>query len=225
MKNNIRLILVLMMAVCTMSVMQTHAASLKKSCLKAYPLADGDTDLEILQQYEQLCAKSAQKDLNLQYGIKANLAQLYLDRGLHLKALQAVDQLRRENYTTRQLTDISFLAGVAISNNAVNYMRTTEIRPLTEETYAITQVFNDNVRLAQPVTVAPVRAENNSATKKQTVAAANKKTSSVKTRTSTPASAKAKATVTSTVTAKNTGPVVSRNVQSSSNPFGTLRNN
>ena len=164
-KKNMSSILVLMMAVCTMSLMQTHAATLKKSCLKAYPLANGDTDPEILQQYEQLCAKPTQKDLNLQREIKANIAQLYLDRGLHLKALQAVDQLNRENYTTRQLTDITFLSGVAISNKAVNYMRSTEIRPLTEETYAITKVFNDNVRLSQPVTVMPLRAEKNSSTK------------------------------------------------------------
>ncbi|WP_228206908.1 hypothetical protein [Acinetobacter sp. LoGeW2-3] len=218
-------VLVLMMAVCTMSFMQAHAAPLKKSCLKVYPLAEGDTDLEILQQYEQLCAKSAKKDLNLQREIKANIAKLYLDRGLHLKALQAVDQLSRENYTTRQLTDITFLAGVAISNKAVNYMRSTEIRPLTEETYAITKVFNDNVRLSQPVTVMPLRAENSSSSKKTTVTTASKKTSSTKTRSSAPVPTKAKEMTTSNVVAKKTEPVVTRIIQPTSNPFGALRNN
>ncbi|OAL80731.1 hypothetical protein AY607_03305 [Acinetobacter sp. SFA] len=223
MKKNMSSILVLMMAVCTMSLMQTHAATLKKSCLKAYPLANGDTDPEILQQYEQLCAKPTQKDLNLQREIKANIAQLYLDRGLHLKALQAVDQLNRENYTTRQLTDITFFSSVAISNKAVNYMRSTEIRPLTEETYAITKVFNDNVRLSQPVTVMPLRAEKNSSTKKQTVASSSKKSSSTKSRPSAPT--KAKETSTSNVVAKKNEPVVTRNVPPTSNPFGALRNN
>ena len=223
MKKNMSSILVLMMAVCTMSLMQTHAATLKKSCLKAYPLANGDTDPEILQQYEQLCAKPTQKDLNLQREIKANIAQLYLDRGLHLKALQAVDQLNRENYTTRQLTDITFLSGVAISNKAVNYMRSTEIRPLTEETYAITKVFNDNVRLSQPVTVMPLRAEKNSSTKKQNVVSSNKKSSSTKSRPSAPT--KAKEMSTSNVVAKKNEPIVTRNVPPTSNPFGALRNN
>ena len=223
MKKNMSSILVLMMAVCTMSLMQTHAATLKKSCLKAYPLANGDTDPEILQQYEQLCAKPTQKDLNLQREIKANIAQLYLDRGLHLKALQAVDQLNRENYTTRQLTDITFFSSVAISNKAVNYMRSTEIRPLTEETYAITKVFNDNVRLSQPVTVMPLRAEKNSSTKKQNVVSSNKKSSSTKSRPSAPT--KAKEMSTSNVVAKKNEPVVTRNVPPTSNPFGALRNN
>lgn len=223
MKKNMSSILVLMMAVCTMSLMQTHAATLKKSCLKAYPLANGDTDPEILQQYEQLCAKPTQKDLNLQREIKANIAQLYLDRGLHLKALQAVDQLNRENYTTRQLTDITFFSSVAISNKAVNYMRSTEIRPLTEETYAITKVFNDNVRLSQPVTVMPLRAEKNSSTKKQTVASSSKKSSSTKSRPSAPT--KAKEMSTSNVVAKKNEPIVTRNVPPTSNPFGALRNN
>jgi len=218
-------ILVLMLAVCTMSLMQTHAATLKKSCLKVHPLAKGDTDLEILQQYEQLCAKPARKDLHLQREIKADIAQLYLDRGLHLKALQAVDQLSRENYMTRQLTDISFLAGVAISNNAVTYMRTTEIRPLNEETYAITKVFNDNVRLSQPVTVMPLRTEKDSGNKKKTVTTASKKNSSAKTRISAPVRSKAKEISNSNVIAKKTEPVVLPNVQSSSNPFGALRNN
>ena len=225
MKKNMSSILVLMLAVCTMSLMQTHAAPLKKSCLKVHPLAEGDTDPEILQQYEQLCAKAARKDLNLQRKIKADIAQLYLDRGLHLKALQAVDQLSRGNYITRQLTDISFLAGVAISNHALNYMRTTEIRPLNEQTYAITKVFNDNVRLSQPVTVMPLRAEKDSGNKKKTVTTASKKTSSAKTRISAPVRSKAKEISNSNVIAKKTEPVVLPNVQSSSNPFGALRNN
>lgn len=223
MKKNLSSILVLMMTVCTMSLMQAHAATLKKSCLKAHPLAEGETDPEILQQYAQLCAKPAQKDLNLQREIKANIAQLYLDRGLHLKALQAVDQLNRENYTTRQLTDITFLSGVAISNKAVNYMRSTEIRPLTEDTYAITKVFNDNLRLSQPVTAMPLRVEKNSSSKKQTVASSSKKSSSTRTRQSIPT--KAKETSTSNVVAKKNEPVVTRNVPPTSNPFGALRNN
>ena len=225
MKNNMSAVLVLMLTICTMSFMQTHAATLKKSCFKVHSLAEGDTDPEILQQYAQLCAKPARKDLNLQHEIKAHIAQLYLDRGQHLKALQAVDQLSRENYKTRQLTDISFVAGVAISNHAVNYMRTTEIRPLTEETYAITKVFNDNVRLSQPVTVMPLRAEKSSGSKKKTVTTASKKNSSTKTRTNTSVRSKAKETSSSNVVTKKTELVVIPNVQSSSNPFGTLRNN
>lgn len=224
MKNNMSSVLVLMLTICTMSFMQTHAATLKKSCLKAHPLAVEDTDPEILQQYAQLCAKPARKDLSLQHEIKAHIAQLYLDRGQHLKALQAVDQLNRENYTTRQLTDISFLAGVAISNHAVSYMRTTEIRPLTEEIYAITKVFNDNVRLSQPVTVMPLHSEKISGSKKKTVTTASKKNSSTKTRISAPSRNKAKETPSSNVVAKKTEPVVIPNVQSSSNPFGALRN-
>ncbi|MCK8640346.1 hypothetical protein M1L59_06420 [Acinetobacter schindleri] len=218
-------VLVLMLAVCTMIFMQTHAATLKKSCLKAYPLAAEDTDPEILQQYAQLCTKPARKDLNLQHEIKAHIAQLYLDRGQHLKALQTVDQLSRDNYTTRQLTDISFLAGVAISNHAVNYMRTTEIRPLTEETYTITKVFNDNVRLSQPVTVMPLRAEKSSSSKKKTVTTASKKNSSAKTRINAPVRSQTKETSSRNIVAKKIEPVVLPNVQSSSNPFGALRSN
>jgi len=104
-------------------------------------------------------------------------------------------------------------------------MRTTEIRPLNEQTYAITKVFNDNVRLSQPVTVMPLRAEKDSGNKKKKVTTASKKNSSAKTRISAPARNKAKEISSSNVVAKKTEPVVLPNVQSSSNPFGALRNN
>ena len=125
--------------------------SIKKSCLKDYPLAVGDTDSEIIGFYNQLCDKKNKKDETLKNQLLTNIATKYQNNGYNLKALQVVDELRGRKFQSPELTDVTFLAGVAISYNALNNMRSNENRTLDETTYAPAKVFADNIRYIQPV--------------------------------------------------------------------------
>jgi hypothetical protein len=64
--------------------------------------------------------------------------------------LQAVNLLREKNYQSPELTDVTFLAGIAISYNALNHMRSNENRTLDEQTYSPAKVLSDNIRYIQP---------------------------------------------------------------------------
>lgn len=124
---------------------------LSRSCLKAYPLAAGEADVELISLYSQLCDKKNKQDAEKQARLKIDIAQQYQSLGNNLKALQAVSQLRGQNIDTPQMTDIAFLAGAGIAQTALNQMRTAELRSLSEDVYPVAKNLADTIRFAQPV--------------------------------------------------------------------------
>lgn len=195
-----------------------HPVELKKSCIKNNPLAAGDSDPALIALYTQICDNN--KNQQLANDLNIQIAQKYQALGHNLKALQMANQLRNQNINTPEITDVTFLAGIAISQNALNHMRTAELRSLTEMAYAPAKQLAETVRFAQPtvdISKAPAKikslhaksAENKSTAKKLKKANAIK-TSTVKSqKTSKPAVAKESMMV------KNTN-------SSSASPFDTL---
>lgn len=123
---------------------------LKKSCIKDNPLADGDSDPELIGLYSQICDKKNKKNNEMMTDLHIQAAQKYQELGYSLKALQAVNQLRKQNINRQELTDVEFLAGIAVSQNALNQMRTIELRALSETSYAPAKKLAETVRFAQP---------------------------------------------------------------------------
>ncbi|WP_143224011.1 hypothetical protein [Acinetobacter sp. ANC 5054] len=142
----------LILATCfsQIALAKDEVTTVNKSCVKDYPLALGDTDLEIISYYNQLCDKKNKKNSALKNEILVDIAKKYQVNGYNLKALQVVNSLRLNNYYSPDLTDVTFLAGVAISHNALNQMRNNENRTLDESTYSPAKVLADNIRYIQP---------------------------------------------------------------------------
>src|SRR5690606_574754 len=141
---------------------QTHAAELKKSCIKSYPQAKNDTDSTVIDLYQQLCDKTAKKNILLQQQLSTQnillqqqlstqIAKRYVEVGDHLKALNLIEQLHQQNYTHQDLTDLEFLAGVGISSQSLEQMRSTEVRALNDSTYPQAKSLSEHIYLAQPV--------------------------------------------------------------------------
>ena len=78
-----------------------------------------------------------------------------MELGSHLKALNLIDQLHRQQQYNQTLTDLSFMAGIAISSNALQQMRSTEVRALNETTYPQAKLLAENIQFAKPA-LAPV---------------------------------------------------------------------
>lgn len=127
------------------------SAEISKSCIKANPLAAGDTSAELIDLYTQLCDKKNKQNLEQLTDFKISIAQNYQENGNNLKALQALNQLRSLNINTPKMTDIEFLAGTAISQNALNHMRTVELRSISENNYQPAKELAETIRYAQPV--------------------------------------------------------------------------
>lgn len=129
--------------------------NLKKSCVKDNPIIAGETDPSLLNIYAQVCDKK-NKDTKNVYLVQA--AQRFQQLGKNLKALQLVDQLNSQQFQHSALTDVKFLAGVAIANQALTQLRDKEVRYLSEEGYAPAMALADAVKRAKPLAVieAPV---------------------------------------------------------------------
>ncbi|MCU7226305.1 hypothetical protein OC498_15690, partial [Acinetobacter bohemicus] len=82
-------------------------------------------DSALIGLYQQLCDKSAKKNILLQQELNVQIAKRYVELGSPLKALNLVNELRRQQYDSQVLTDLSFMAGVAISSDALEQMRST----------------------------------------------------------------------------------------------------
>jgi hypothetical protein len=126
-------------------------AEISKSCIKAYPLAAGDTNAELIELYTQLCDKKNKQNVEQLTDFKIAIAQNYQEHGNNLKALQALNQLRSLNINTPKMTDIEFLAGTSISQHALNQMRSVELRPISESNYQPAKELAEAIRYAQPV--------------------------------------------------------------------------
>lgn len=124
---------------------------LKKSCIKDYPVVMGETSPEILSIYAQVCDKKNKdkKDMLL-----VSAAEKFQQLGKNEKALQIVNLLESQNIQSTTLTDVKFLSGIGLANDALTKMRNTEVRYLTEDkTYPVAKNFVDAVKSAAPATV------------------------------------------------------------------------
>ncbi len=151
---------------------------LSKSCIKDYPLASGDSSGELIQLYSQLCDKKNKKNAELLTDLQTQIAQKYQAEGFNLKALQTVNELRGKNINSPALTDVTILASSAIAQNAINYMRTSESRFLTDETYAQVSPLADTIRFAKPETVIAEQKANSSSSKQRNTYKTTVKTTS-----------------------------------------------
>lgn len=146
------------------SVVYADEVKLKKSCVKDNPLVAGEVDPTLLQIYSQACDKKNKDNKN---GYLIQAAEQFQKIGKNYKALQLVNQLQSENVQHSTLSDVKFLAGIGTANEALTQIRGTEIRYLTDETYAPAMALSEAVRKAKPLTVietkkveeAPKRAE------------------------------------------------------------------
>lgn len=210
------------------SFAKDQTQEISKSCLKDYPVAVGDTDAELISFYNQLCDRSNRKNDALKQELSLKIAQRYQVLGYNLKALEVINVLRSQNVSSRELTDVTFLAGVSIAQNALNQMRSTELRSLNESSYVPAKQLVETIRFAQPMIEKPVEVEDDSSKAKS-----NKSTkSSIKSNTqskrnkssvSSEKSAKPKSVAKSTATVKKEQPVVkSAPAHSGSSPFASL---
>lgn len=195
-------------------------AEIKKSCAKIYPLAAGDSDADLISLYSQACDKKNRKNPEQLAQLQIQIAQKYQALGQNLKALQTVNQLRNQNINTPELTDIVFLAGTAISQNALNQMRTVELRALSVETYASAKLLAETIYFAQPTVPENAAAAEYPNKKKSSKKTAEKNTAYKKTKTEATKSIAPKAVKTSKAAAKE--PVLKASNSSSASPFDTF---
>ncbi|RKG43344.1 MULTISPECIES: hypothetical protein [Acinetobacter] len=210
------------------SFAKDQTQEISKSCLKDYSVAVGDTDAELINFYNQLCDRSNRKNDALKQEISLKIAKRYQVLGYNLKALEVINVLRSQNVTSRELTDVTFLAGVSIAQNALNQMRSTELRSLNESSYIPAKQLAETIRFAQPMIEKPVEVEDDSfkaKTNKSTKSSIKSNTQSKKNKStvSSEKSAKSKAGAKNTATVKKEQAVIkSAPTHSGSSPFASL---
>lgn len=151
MKNFIPYILVLGASLATTLVYADDEIKLKRSCIKDYPMVEGETNPELLAVYSQLCDKKNKDNKNK---LLVSAAEKFQQIGKNDKAIQIVNYLETQNIQSNELTDVKFLAGIGLASDALNKMRTREMRYLTEDkTYPVAKSFTDAVRQAMPAAV------------------------------------------------------------------------
>ncbi|MCT9980770.1 hypothetical protein M2R48_20840 [Acinetobacter sp. I-MWF] len=151
MKNFIPYILVLGASLATTFVYADDEIKLKRSCIKDYPMVEGETNPELLAVYSQLCDKKNKDNKNK---LLVSAAEKFQQIGKNDKAIQIVNYLETQNIQSNELTDVKFLAGIGLASDALNKMRTREMRYLTEDkTYPVAKSFTDAVRQAMPAAV------------------------------------------------------------------------
>ncbi|MGE8537654.1 MAG: hypothetical protein ACN6NI_00075 [Acinetobacter sp.] len=161
MKNDLGIMALIMLGMAQVCAAQAHAAELNRSCIKAYPQAKNDTDSTLIGLYQQLCEKSAKKNIQRQHQLNTQIAKRYVELGNNLKALNLIERLHQQNYHHQDLTDLGFLAGVGISAQNLEQMRSSEVRALNDFTYPQARSLTEQIYLAQP---APVFSEPVSST-------------------------------------------------------------
>lgn len=151
MKNFIPYILVLGASLVTTLVYADDEIKLKRSCIKDYPMVEGETNPELLAVYSQLCDKKNKDNKNK---LLVSAAEKFQQIGKNDKAIQIVNYLETQNIQSNELTDVKFLAGIGLASDALSKMRTREMRYLTEDkTYPVAKSFTDAVRQAMPAAV------------------------------------------------------------------------
>ena len=114
-------------------------------------MVEGETNPELLAVYSQLCDKKNKDNKNK---LLVSAAEKFQQIGKNDKAIQIVNYLETQNIQSNELTDVKFLAGIGLASDALNKMRTREMRYLTEDkTYPVAKSFTDAVRQAMPAAV------------------------------------------------------------------------
>lgn len=129
-----------------------HAADseikLKRSCMRDYPQAQGQTDQVLLALYEQVCDK---KNSDRKNDLLAQVAMRFHELNQNLNALLLVNQLKQQNVRGTALTDVAFLSGVAIAEENLQRMRNDEVRYLSKDvTYPAAKKLTEDIHLAMP---------------------------------------------------------------------------
>jgi len=223
-KNNLGFIVLLISGMAQLCFAQTHAAELKKSCIKSYPQAKNDTDSTVIDLYQQLCDKTARKNILFQQQLSTQIAKRYVEVGDHLKALNLIEQLHQQNYTHQDLTDLEFLAGVGISSQSLEQMRSTEVRALNDSTYPQAKSLSEHIYLAQPV----AKFSESASTTARNSKVKNKPNNPVKQSLSQNKNKVSKSNLknnTAAISSKKTESISTRTPTPSTNPFGSLNNN
>lgn len=129
---------------------------LKRKCIKQNPLVAGQTDQALLKIYQQVCDKSNAGQVN---DLLAQAAMRMYELKQPMNALTLANELQQKNIQGATLTDVTFLASVDIANNALQHMRTDEMRYLsTELTYPPAKQLSENIRTALPAPVITTKA-------------------------------------------------------------------
>lgn len=140
-----------MISTCQLAFAGDQPTELKKSCLKDHGLVASELNVNLIDIYSQICDKKNKKNTTLQTELQIQAAQQYQKAGYNLKALQLVDNLRKQNVQHTALTDVSFLAGVDIANKSLQQMRSNEMRYLSlEGTYPAAKQLSDSIRVSLP---------------------------------------------------------------------------
>lgn len=194
---------------------------LKRGCIKDYPLVKGETDQALLGIYQQVCAKENKKNQEVKQELQVQAAKRFQELGKNMKTLQLVEQLENQGVRHPDLTDAHFLAGVSIAKNALNYMRTEQMRFLSDEvTYPAAKELSDTIRASVPAPdTSSAKAITDASLAKKAAAqrAAARKASSNASRAKTTRTASTKAATATRTTAPAAKPVASNN------PFESLR--
>lgn len=121
---------------------------LKSKCLKQNPLAVNQTDHALLDIYQQVCDKDNASRVN---DLLAQAAMRMYELKQPMNALKLATQLQEQNVRGATLTDVTFLASVQIANEALQHMRSSEMRYLSNElTYPPAKQLSDSIRVALP---------------------------------------------------------------------------
>lgn len=143
--------LLVMLSISPFTFASENNIELKKACIKDYPLVGDETDPELLNIYRQICDRKNKKNIELKSALSIQAAQRFQAIGKNLKALQWVEELRKQNVQHRDLTDVAFLAGVGISESNLQYMRNNEMRYLNaENTYPAAKKLSDHIQISLP---------------------------------------------------------------------------
>lgn len=150
-KYNFFLSLWVMLSISPLTFASEKNIELKRGCIKNYPLVRDETDPELLNIYRQLCDRKNNNNSELKHDLSIQAAQRFQVLGKNLKALQWVEELHRQNIHSRELTDVAFLAGIAISESNLQYMRNNEMRYLNaESTYPAAKKLSDHIQISLP---------------------------------------------------------------------------
>ncbi|MCH7336126.1 hypothetical protein [Acinetobacter sp. NIPH 2699] len=129
---------------------------LKRKCIKQNPLVAGQTDQALLKIYQQVCDKSNASQVN---DLLAQAAMRMYELKQPMNALTLASELQQKNIQGSMLTDVTFLASVDIANQALQHMRTDEMRYLsTDLTYPPAKQLSENIRTALPAPVITTKA-------------------------------------------------------------------
>lgn len=121
---------------------------LKRSCIKANPLIEGETDSELLSIYQRICDK---KNTEEKSDLLIQAANRFQQIDNYIKSMILIDYLQKQNVNTPMLTDVKFLLGVNLARSSLTKMRMNEARYLNNDlTYPAAKAFVELYRTSVP---------------------------------------------------------------------------